>query len=71
MLKVKGLKKRLPRKVIENKNIQVYEQTLAVELLINSDSKCKGLIAFNDQTQNTKSFIHLLLSLPQVDWDTL
>lgn len=47
----KGIEKALTRKVIENKNIQVYEQTLAVELLVNSDSECKGLIAFNDQTQ--------------------
>lgn len=47
----KGIEKALTRKVIQNKDIQVYEQTLAVDLLINSDSECKGLIAFNDLTQ--------------------
>lgn len=47
----KGIEKALTKKVIENKNIQVYEQTIAVDLLVNSDSECKGLVAFNDQTQ--------------------
>lgn len=47
----RAIEKVLTRKVIENPNIQVYEQTLAVELLVNSDSKCKGLVAFNDLTQ--------------------
>lgn len=42
----------LTKKVLEDSNIQVYEQTLAVELLINSDSECKGLIVFNDMTQD-------------------
>lgn len=47
----RGIEKALTKKVIENKDIEVYEQTLAVELLINSDSECKGLVAFNDLTQ--------------------
>lgn len=47
----KGIEKALTKKVVENKDIEVYEQTLAVELLVNSDSECKGLIAFNDMTQ--------------------
>lgn len=47
----RGIEKALTKKVIQNKDIQVYEQTLAVDLLINSDSECKGLIAFNDLTQ--------------------
>lgn len=47
----KGIEKALTKKVIQNKDIQVYEQTLAVDLLINSDSECKGLIAFNDLSQ--------------------
>ncbi len=47
----RGIEKALTKKVVENENIEVYEQTLAVELLVNSDSECKGLIAFNDMTQ--------------------
>lgn len=47
----KGIEKALTKKVFENENIQVYEQTIAVDLLVNSDSECKGLVAFNDQTQ--------------------
>lgn len=46
----KGIEKALTKKVIQNPNIEVYEQTLAVELLIDSDSQCKGLVAFNDLT---------------------
>lgn len=47
----RGIEKALTKNAIQNKNIDIYEQTLAVELLINSDSQCKGLIAFNDLTQ--------------------
>lgn len=47
----KGIEKALTKKVIANNDIEVYEQTLAVELLVNSDSECKGLIVFNDLTQ--------------------
>lgn len=47
----RGIEKALTKKVVENKTIEVYEQTLAVELLVNSESECKGLIAFNDMTQ--------------------
>jgi len=47
----RGIEKALTKKVLQNDNIQVYEQTLAVELLVNSDNECKGLIAFNDLTQ--------------------
>ena len=48
----KEMEKALFKKVLENPNIEVYEQTLAVELLVNSDSECKGFIAFNDLTQD-------------------
>jgi len=41
----------LCNKIHEKSNIDVYEQTTAVELLTNSDSECKGLIVFNDITQ--------------------
>ena len=46
----KGIEKALTKKVIQNPDIEVYEQTLAVELLIDSDSQCKGLVAYNDLT---------------------
>lgn len=46
-----GIESALVKKVIKNPNIEVYEQTLAVELLTNSDSECKGLVAFNDLTK--------------------
>lgn len=41
----------LTQKVLANKDIEVYEETLAVDLITNADSECKGLIAFNDLTQ--------------------
>ena len=47
----RGIEKALTKKVIQNNDIEVYEQTLAVDLLVNSDSECKGLVAFNDLTQ--------------------
>lgn len=47
----RGIEKALVKKAVENKNIEVYEQTMAVELLVNSDKECKGLIVFNDLTQ--------------------
>lgn len=47
----KGIEDALCRQVLNNPNIEVYEQTLAVELLINSDSECKGLVSYNDLTQ--------------------
>lgn len=47
----RGIEKALTKKALANKDIEVYEQTLAVELLVNSDNECKGLIVFNDLTQ--------------------
>lgn len=47
----RGIEKALTRNVLNNKNIDIYEETLAVELLTNSKNGCKGLIAFNDATQ--------------------
>ena len=35
----------------DNKNIKVYENTLAVELLLNKDKECGGVIIFNDETK--------------------
>ena len=40
----------LCKKVLENENIEIYENTVAVELLVNSQ-ECRGLIVFNDETQ--------------------
>jgi len=47
----RGIETALTQRVIEHKEIEVYEQTLAVELLLNADNECKGLIAFNELTQ--------------------
>ena len=47
----KMIEQALCKKVSENENIEVYEQTVAVELLVNSKSECKGVIVFNDITQ--------------------
>lgn len=47
----RGIEKALVKKVLNSKDIDIYEQTLAVELLVNSDNECKGLIVFNDETQ--------------------
>lgn len=35
----------------KNKNIKVYENTLAVELLLNEDEECGGVVVFNDETK--------------------
>ena len=40
----------LAKKVIEDDNINVVENSIAVELLINSDNECKGLIYYNELT---------------------
>lgn len=47
----KMIEQALCKKVAENDNIEVYEQTVAVELLVNSRSECKGIVVFNDITQ--------------------
>lgn len=47
----KEIEMALCKKVTDNPNIEVYEQTLAVELLVNADSECKGFIAYNDLTK--------------------
>ena len=41
----------LCKKVKENENIDIYEQTVAVELIVNSKDECKGVLVFNDETQ--------------------
>lgn len=47
----RGIENALVKKVMQNSDIEVYEQTLAVELLTDADSKCKGVIIFNESTQ--------------------
>lgn len=46
----KMIEQALCKKVRENENIEVYEETDAVELLV-SGNKCKGVLIFNDETQ--------------------
>lgn len=43
-----GITKALCEKVLENPNISVQENTIAVELLIDSDKICKGVIVYNE-----------------------
>ena len=45
------IEKALCSQVKLNKNIDVYEQTVAVDLLVNSKSECKGVLVFNDITK--------------------
>ena len=40
----------LCKRVLENQEITVYENTAAVELLINGEGDCKGVIAYNSLT---------------------
>ena len=46
----KMIEQALCKKVSENSNIEVYEQTIAVELLVNGNSECKGILVYNDVT---------------------
>ena len=46
----KMIEQALCKKVAENHNIEVYEQTIAVELLVNGNSECKGILVYNDVT---------------------
>ncbi|MBO6272094.1 L-aspartate oxidase [bacterium] len=44
------IEKTLCRLVKENQNIDILEDTIVVELLTDSDSECKGVIIYNDDT---------------------
>lgn len=46
----KGIVEALSNKVREDSNITVVENSMAVELLVNSDNECKGLILHNELT---------------------
>jgi L-aspartate oxidase len=41
----------LVQKVVQHSDIEVYEQTVAIDLLIDCDNECRGLIVFNDITK--------------------
>lgn len=44
------IEKALVNRIKSESNITIYEQTLAVELLIDSDNECRGLISYNSAT---------------------
>lgn len=45
-----------------NKNIKVYENTLAVDLLIDDNSKCTGVVVYNDDTKEYETvYSHTLV----------
>lgn len=46
----KGIIDALKKAVIANPDITIIENSIAVELLVNSDSECKGLIYYNELT---------------------
>ena len=46
----KGIVEALIKRVREDANITVVENSIAVDLLINSDNECKGLILYNELT---------------------
>ena len=50
-----GIEKELVNKVINDptiaRNITIYEQTLAVELLVDNSNNCKGVITYNSETK--------------------
>ena len=46
----KGIVEALSKKVLEDSNITVLENSMAVELLVNSEKECKGLIVYNELT---------------------
>lgn len=46
----KMIEQALCKKVAENKNIEIYEDTDAIELLV-SNNECKGVLVYNDETQ--------------------
>ena len=46
----KGIIETLAKKVLEEPNITVVENSIAVELLVNSDNECKGIVLYNELT---------------------
>lgn len=48
----KMIEKALCKSVREHKNIEIYEKTAAVDLLVNSNGECKGVVVFDEETQS-------------------
>lgn len=46
----RGITKKLAQRVLENSNITVLENSIVVDLLVNADNECKGLIYYNELT---------------------
>lgn len=46
----KMIEQALCERVKENKNIEIYEERTAVELLVNGNSECRGILVFNNFT---------------------
>ena len=46
----KGITEALSNAVLKNENISIAENSMAVEILINSDKECKGVIIYNELT---------------------
>lgn len=46
----KMMEQALCDRVKENANIEVYEESIAVELLVNGNSECKGILVYNSIT---------------------
>ena len=46
----KGIVDALKEKVVNDENITILENAMAVELLVDVDKQCKGLIVYNDLT---------------------
>lgn len=52
----------LCRAVQNNKNIQLYENTMAVELLVNNKHECGGLVVYHDDSNEYETiFCHTLV----------
>ena len=47
----RGITEALCQSVLNDKNITIMENTMAVEILVNSDNECKGAILYNELTE--------------------
>ena len=47
----KGIVEALINKVREDSDISIYENTMAVELMLDNNNDCQGVIIYNDQTK--------------------
>lgn len=51
----KGIEVALLKKVLEDPNIEIYENSMATELMINNESCCQGVIVFNKETRSLEA----------------